>query len=60
MFLQNFFNIARFHEKTANRSAEIKNICPGGKGCVHPPFLHLWTKGIVKWETEPLIILSNY
>ena len=24
------------------------------------PFLHIWTKGMVKWETEPLAIPSNY
>ena len=41
-FYETFFNIAKFLEKTASRSADIKNICPGVKGCAHsplPPFI---------------------
>ena len=34
MFLWNFFDIAKSHEKTASRSVDIKNICPKG---VHAP-----------------------
>ena len=41
-FYEIFLNIAKFQEKTATRSADIKNISAGGKGCVHsplPPFI---------------------
>ena len=42
MFLQKFFNIAKFHEGTASRFVDIKNIFPAGNGCAHfplPPFM---------------------
>ena len=45
MFLWFFFNNAKFHERTVSRSADIKNVCTGGKGCVHSPFLPFMDAG---------------
>ena len=38
-FYKNFFNFAKFHEKTASRSVDIKSIFPVGNGCLHFPIL---------------------
>ena len=37
MFLRNFFDIPKSHEKTASHSIDIKNICPESKGCARSP-----------------------
>ena len=37
MFLRNFFDIAKSHEKTASRSVDVKNICPESKECTRFP-----------------------
>ena len=37
----------------------LKMFVRGVKGAYTPPFFHLWTRGILTWETKSLI-LSNY
>ena len=37
MFLRNFFDIAKSHEKTASRSVDVKNICPESTECTRFP-----------------------